>query len=94
MGGFSEPELPEDAFELAAGCLDAVTLLGLTVFPGNALAATSENTAVSASEPATIQRLARLNLRRAASRAVVCLGDIANGGDGKPRSATSLRSGG
>lgn len=43
----------------------------LMVRPGNALAATSENTAVSATEPAISQRLARRSLRSAASRALV-----------------------
>jgi hypothetical protein len=43
----------------------------LTVRPGNALAATSENTAVSATEPAISQWLARRSLRSAASRALV-----------------------
>jgi hypothetical protein len=66
----------------------------LTVFPGNALAATSENTAVSATEPVTSQRLARLSLRSAASLAAADLGDMVNGGGGRPRSGSKLRSGG
>jgi hypothetical protein len=66
----------------------------LTVFPGNALAATSENTAVSATEPVTSQRLTRLSLRSAASLALTDLGDMVNGGDGMPRSWSKLRSGG
>jgi hypothetical protein len=94
VGGLSELELLV-LFELAVARLcEAVALFALTVLPGNALAATSENTAVSASEPATIQRLARLSRRNAASRADVCRRDIANGPRGKSRSATSLRSGG
>jgi hypothetical protein len=36
--------------------------------PGKACAATSENTAVSITEPASSQRLQRVNRRRAASR--------------------------
>jgi hypothetical protein len=36
--------------------------------------------------------LALLSRRKAASRADVCRGDMANGPLGKPRSATSLRS--
>lgn len=43
----------------------------LRVRPGNAFAATSENTAVSATEPAISQRLVRRSLRSAASRALV-----------------------
>jgi hypothetical protein len=43
----------------------------LTVRPGKALAATSENTAVRATEPAISQRLARRSLRNAASRVLV-----------------------
>jgi len=38
-------------------------------FPGNAWAATSASTAVSATLPAIIQRFTRLSLRSAASRA-------------------------
>lgn len=48
----------------------------LMVLPGNALAATSENAAVSATEPATNQRLMRFSLRRAASLMLVGLDDI------------------
>jgi len=66
----------------------------LTVLPGKALAATSANTPVSVTEPATSQRFARLNRRRAASLAFVCLGDMFSGGDGKPRSVTKPRNGG
>jgi hypothetical protein len=40
----------------------------LIVFPGNALAATSDSTAVSAREPAISQRFTRRSCRRAASR--------------------------
>jgi hypothetical protein len=61
--------LLDDAFEAADRLCEAVALFALTLLPGNALAATSENTAVSASEPATIQRLARRSRRRAAFRA-------------------------
>lgn len=93
VGGLSELELSDVVFELAVARLcEAVALFAFTVLPGNALAATSENTAVSASDPATIQRLALLSRRKAASRADVCRGDMANGPLGKPRSATSLRS--
>lgn len=42
-----------------------------TVCPGNVLAAISENMAVSATEPAISQWLARRSLCRAASRALV-----------------------
>jgi hypothetical protein len=94
VGGLSELD-PPAAFELEVALLcEAVALFALAVLPGKALAATSENTAVSASDPATIQRLARLSRRKAASRADVCRGDISNGLGGAPRSATSLRSGG
>jgi hypothetical protein len=50
--------------EPCAGLFEALALR-----PGKALAATSEKMAVSASAPATIQRLARFSLRRAMSLA-------------------------
>ncbi len=63
----------------------------LTVLPGKALAATSANTPVSATEPATSQRFARLSLRRAASLAFVDLGDMTSD-DGRPRNVTKPHS--
>jgi hypothetical protein len=47
-----------------------------TALPGKALAATSANTPVSATEPATSQRFTRLNLRSASSLMFVGLGGI------------------
>jgi hypothetical protein len=73
---------------------DPLALLALTVLPGNALAATSENTPVRATDPAISQRFALLSLRSAASLAFVCLGYMVNGGGGKPRPVTRPRSGG
>jgi hypothetical protein len=56
---------------------DFVAPAAFTVLPGKALAATSANTAVNATEPANSQRLTRLNLRRAASLVLVGLIGIA-----------------
>jgi hypothetical protein len=72
----------EDALEL--WCLSAcerepVVPAAFAVLPGKALAATSANTPVSATEPAASQRLARLSLRRAASLEFVGLCGIASG---------------
>jgi hypothetical protein len=94
-GGWIDPEEElEDALELWPVLeRDPVAPDALTVLPGKALAATSENTPVSATEPATNQRLVRLNLRRAASLAFVGLCGIASGDGEKPRSATRLRNG-
>ncbi len=58
--------LPEERAPVVPGAF-----VCLIVRPGNALAATSENTAVSATEPAISQWLARRSLRSAASRALV-----------------------
>lgn len=64
----------------------------LTVLPGKALAAASANTPVSATEPATSQRFARLSLCSAASLAFIGLGDMLSGDGGKPRIGTKPRS--
>jgi hypothetical protein len=53
---------PPEVFVLAAEAVG-------TVFPGKAWAATSASTAVTATLPAISQRLTRVSLRRAASRA-------------------------
>jgi hypothetical protein len=63
LGAFSAPADPEDLLPVRK-CAPLVVLR-----PGKALAATSEKTAVSATEPAIIQRLARPSLRSAVSRA-------------------------
>lgn len=70
---------------------ESLAAAALTVLPGKALAATSANTPVSATEPATSQRFARLSLRKAASLAFVDLGDMASD-DGKPRNVTKPHS--
>jgi hypothetical protein len=61
--------------ELPAGSprcpLDVFALAGEMVLPGKAWAATSVSTPVSATVPAINQRLRRVSLRRAASRAKV-----------------------
>lgn len=64
LGAFSALVDPVDLLEC-----DGVPVAALALRPGNALAATSEKTAVSATDPATIQRLARLSLRSATSLA-------------------------
>ena len=70
VGGFSELEPLDDPFELPPERLcEVVAPAAFAVLPGKALAATSESTAVSASEPATIQRLAWPSRRSAAFRA-------------------------
>jgi hypothetical protein len=66
-GGWTELEDPLES-RLEAPERDPLAPAALTVLPGKALAATSANTPVSAIEPATSQRLARLSLRKAASR--------------------------
>jgi hypothetical protein len=75
LGDFS----PLAAFdEPCAGLFEALALR-----PGKALAATSEKIAVSASAPATIQRLARFSLRRATSLAFAWIGRIVSTGSGR-----------
>lgn len=84
-----------DALEvLVLVFFDLLAPVVLTVLPGKALAATSANTPVRATEPAISQRFARLSLRSAASLAVVGLGGMVNGDGGRPRIETKLRSGG
>ena len=58
------------AFCVAVVCLAPAPFAAVLarVLPGKACAATSENTAVSITEPASSQRLQRVNRRRAASR--------------------------
>jgi hypothetical protein len=63
LGAFSALADPDDLLLER----DGVPLVALR--PGKALAATSENTAVSATEAAIIQRLARPSLRSAVSLA-------------------------
>jgi hypothetical protein len=74
-------------------CVRAPMLVpaALTVLPGKALAATSANTPVRATEPAMSQRLTRLSLLSAASRVLVGLCGIANDGE-RPRNVTKSRS--
>jgi hypothetical protein len=75
-GGCKEP-LPVELLleELPAGSpccpLDVFALADEMVLPGKAWAATSVSTPVSATLPAISQRLVRVSLRRAASRAKV-----------------------
>jgi hypothetical protein len=68
LGDFSELAAFEEP------CAEPFEALALR--PGKALAATSEKMAVSASAPATIQRLARFSLRRATSLAFAWIGRI------------------
>ncbi len=69
LGGFSELPLEDEL-----PCREPVVPLVLTLRPGKALAATSANTPVSATEPAINQRLARLRRCNALSRAFARIG--------------------
>jgi hypothetical protein len=64
LGAFSALAAPEGLPER-----EPVPLALFAVRPGKALAATSEKTAVSATDPAIIQRLVRLSRRSATSLA-------------------------
>jgi hypothetical protein len=75
-GGCKEPDPVELLLEeppAGSPCwpLDVFALLDERVLPGKAWAATSVSTPVSATLPAINQRLVRVSLRRAASRAKV-----------------------